>query len=39
LSYRATVYYGVDPSNANADSITDVSPDGGMTAPLRRTAA
>lgn len=37
LSYRATVYYAVDPSKD--DSITDVSPDGGMTTPLRRTAA
>ena len=39
LSYRASVYYGVDPNNVNADSITDVTPDGGMSAPLRRTSA
>ena len=37
LSYRATVYYAVDPNND--DSVTDVSPDGGMSSPLRRTAA
>jgi hypothetical protein len=39
LSYRATVFYAADPSNENTDSITDVSPDGGMSTPLRRTAA
>ena len=37
LSYRATVYYSANASND--DSITDVSADGGMSAPLRRTAA
>ena len=36
LSYRATVFYAVGSNND--DSITDVSPDGGMSAPLRRTA-
>ena len=36
LSYRATVFYAVGSSND--DSITDVSPDGGMSAPLRRSA-
>jgi hypothetical protein len=39
LSYRATVYYAVDPNNANDDSITDVSPDGGMSAAVGRTNA
>jgi hypothetical protein len=37
LSYRATVFYAVNATND--DSITDASPDGGMSAPLRRTAA
>jgi hypothetical protein len=36
LSYRATVFYA---AGANSDdSIIDVSPDGGMSSPLRRTA-
>ena len=39
LSFRATVYYATDPGNQNADSITDVSPDGGMSPPVRRTSA
>jgi hypothetical protein len=39
LSYRATVYYAADPNNQNSASITDVSPDGGMTGPMRRSAA
>jgi hypothetical protein len=39
LSYRATIYYTTDPKNANADDITDVSPDGGMSRPVPRTAA
>lgn len=37
LSYRATVFYGADPNSE--DSIIDVAPDGGMTGPVRRTAA
>jgi hypothetical protein len=37
LSYRATVFYGTDPNSE--DSVTDVAPDGGMTGPVRRTAA
>ena len=37
LSYRATVFYGTDPNSD--ESVIDVSPDGGMSAPLRRTAA
>lgn len=37
LSYRATVYYAIAPDSD--ESVTDVSPDGGMSAPLRRTAA
>ena len=39
LSYRATVFYAADPNNASSASITDVSPDGGMAGPMRRTAA
>jgi hypothetical protein len=39
LSYRASVYYAADPTNSNSASVTDVSPDGGMTGPVRRTAA
>lgn len=37
LAYRATVFYAVNATGD--DSITDASPDGGMSAPLRRTAA
>ena len=39
VSYRATVYYATDPNSQNADSLADVSPDGGMSPPERRTAA
>ena len=39
LSYRATIYYDTDPKVDNAGVITDVSPDGAMSAPLGRTAA
>lgn len=37
LSYRATVFYAIGPNTE--ESITDVSPDGGMSTPLRRSAA
>lgn len=37
LSYRATVFYAMGPNTE--ESVTDVSPDGGMSTPLRRSAA
>jgi hypothetical protein len=39
LSYRASIYYGTDPKNENADVVTDVSPDGAMSGQVPRTAA
>jgi hypothetical protein len=39
LSYRASIFYGTDPKNENADVITDASPDGAMSGPVPRTAA
>ena len=39
LSYRASIYYGTDPKNPDADGITDASPDGGMSGRVPRTAA
>ena len=39
LSYRASIYYGTDPKNPDGEGITDVSPDGGMSGQVPRTAA
>ena len=39
FSYRATFYYATDPSTQNGESISDVSPDGGLSPAIRRVAA
>ena len=39
FSYRATFYYAADPSTQNGESISDVSPDGGMSPVIKRVAA
>ena len=36
ISYRVTIYYDTDPSNEEADVVTDVAPDGGLSRPVAR---
>jgi len=36
FNYRVTTYYDTDPANENADVITDVTPDGGLSRPVSR---
>jgi hypothetical protein len=38
FSYRVTLYYDPDPKDENAEVITDVSPDGGMSPAIKRSA-
>jgi len=38
FSYRVTIYYDTDPKNPNADVITDVAPNGGLSRPVPRSA-
>ena len=38
FSYRVTMNYDSDPKNENADVITDVAPDGGLSHPVARPA-
>jgi hypothetical protein len=38
FSYRVTIYYDPDPRNETAEVITDVSPDGGMSPAVKRSA-
>jgi hypothetical protein len=36
FSYRVTIYYDTDPTNEEADVVTDVAPDGGLSKPVAR---
>jgi len=38
FSYRVTIYYDPDPTDENAEVITDVSPDSGMSPAVKRSA-
>ena len=38
VSYRVTMYYDTDPNDENADLVTDVAPDGGLSRPVARPA-
>ena len=38
FAYRVTIYYDPDPKDENAEIITDVSPDGGMSPAIKRSA-
>jgi hypothetical protein len=38
FSYRATIYYDTDPADEEADVVTDVTPDGGLSRPVSRPA-
>ena len=38
VAYRVKIYYDTDPKNADADVVTDVGPDGGLSRPLARPA-
>jgi hypothetical protein len=38
FTYRVTIYYDPDPKDENAEVITDVSPDGGMSPAIKRSA-
>lgn len=38
FSYRVTINYDSDPKNENADVLTDVAPDGGLSKPVPRPA-
>jgi hypothetical protein len=38
VSYRVTIYYDTDPKNEDADVVTDVGPDGGLSRPIARPA-
>ncbi len=37
FSYRASTYYDSDPQDENADVISDVTPDGGLSRPVTRS--
>jgi uncharacterized protein RhaS with RHS repeats len=37
FSYRATIYYDTNPKDDNADVVSDVAPNGGMSFPVRST--
>jgi hypothetical protein len=38
FSYRVSMYYDSDPKNEDADVLTDVAPDGGLSRPVPRPA-
>lgn len=36
FSYRAALYYDTNPSDANADAVTDAAPNGGWSSSIAR---
>ncbi len=38
VAYRVRIQYDTDPKNEDADVVTDVAPDGGMSRPVARPA-
>lgn len=36
VTFRATTYYNVNPSDPNSDSATDTTPDGGQSGPVSK---
>ncbi|HEV3364794.1 MAG TPA: hypothetical protein VG795_11785 [Acidimicrobiia bacterium] len=38
LSYRVKIHYDTDPKNEDADVVTDIAPDGGLSRPVARPA-
>jgi hypothetical protein len=37
FSYRASIYYDTDPEDENADVLFDVTPNGGLSRPVKRS--
>ncbi len=38
FAYRVTIYYDTNPKNEDADVVTDVAPNGGLSRPVARPA-
>jgi hypothetical protein len=37
FSYRVSIYYDTDPEDENADVLFDVTPNGGLSRPVKRS--